>query len=75
MSNVTLSHGELNKVFKMYEDYGEENLSDFIRMIWREAYSLGHSDGSAEGHTIGYVKGWNERLEKEPNRPKGYGAS
>lgn len=45
MNNSTLTDKELLKVYMLYEKYGQDKLGDFIRMIWKEAYNLGHSDG------------------------------
>jgi hypothetical protein len=49
MSNAILTDKELDKVYKLYENYGAEHLGDFIRMVWKEAHSLGVKDGYIEG--------------------------
>lgn len=56
MSNDILTDKELDKVYCLYENYGPENLGDFLRMVWKEAYGLGHADG----RQAGYVDGFND---------------
>lgn len=55
MSNHTLTDRELDKVYKMYENYGAEHLGDFIREVWKEAYNLGKMDGEVDGYNKGRV--------------------
>lgn len=45
MSNETLTKDELEKIYRMYYNYGKHRLGDFIQMIWGEAYNLGYKDG------------------------------
>jgi hypothetical protein len=49
MAGVNLTTKELDNIFKTYENYGAEKLSEFIQAIWFEAFAEGREQGYKQG--------------------------
>jgi len=48
MSNRVLTNAEMLKIFRLYEEYGATRLTDFLQMIWGEAYDVGFEDAQKD---------------------------